>query len=73
MSFISRLKQINQARGVETSVSEPDVPARFFIHIPKTAGTSFRNSVVDHFGQKRVLQEAIAKLWKRVSFLAKQS
>ncbi len=57
MSFISRLKQINQARGVETSVSEPDVPARFFIHIPKTAGTSFRNSVVDHFGQKRVLQD----------------
>jgi len=57
MSFINRLRQINKVRDVETSISDSNLPARFFIHIPKTAGTSFRNSVVDHFGQKKILQD----------------
>jgi hypothetical protein len=57
MSFISRLRQKYQTGGVETSTNGSKFPARFFIHIPKTAGTSFRQSVVDHFGQKKVLQD----------------
>lgn len=32
-----------------------DEPTRFFVHIPKTAGTSFRSAVESRFGRSRVL------------------
>ena len=32
-------------------------PTRFFVHIPKTAGTSFRTAVESRFGRSRVLRD----------------
>ena len=57
MSLISRLRRNHKAHSNESLTKPPDAPRKFFVHIPKTAGTSFRKSVVDHFGQQKILQD----------------
>jgi len=57
MSLFSRLKQKHQARSSEATTLPLPPQKKFFVHIPKTAGTSFRQSAVDCFGQKKILQD----------------
>lgn len=61
----NQIKQLIFLRNILKKISKPtsgstgvaSVPARLFIHIPKTAGTSLRSAAERKFGTKRVLRD----------------
>ena len=57
MSLISRLRRNHPTDSTETTGESSAGQHKLFVHIPKTAGTSFRNSAVLQFGQPKVLQD----------------
>lgn len=57
MSLLSRLRRNHVTIEKESSGDSPATPIKLFVHIPKTAGTSFRNSAILQFGQPKVLQD----------------
>jgi hypothetical protein len=57
MSLISRLRRNHPADVTEPPDGSSACQSKLFVHIPKTAGTSFRNSAVLQFGQPRILQD----------------
>lgn len=51
------LSQTLPYKAVGTNGQRPDHPPRLFVHIPKTAGTSFRTAAESSFGTTKVLRD----------------
>lgn len=57
MPILKQIRENWRKTAVPVSRKGAEAGARLFVHIPKTAGTSFRNSVEARFGKSRVIRD----------------